>query len=90
MSYSRVMDPTTDVAAVPSLSAISSVVGGVNGGAAAGTGRKTKSGSVIDGRVAFSFLNLDKVSQRKIAFSIGSTVETILDTLLEIDLMVAW
>jgi hypothetical protein len=48
--------------------------------------KSTKTKNIIDGRIIWRFVDLDKVAQRKISLSIGSTVDTILDTLLEVDL----
>ena len=52
--------------------------------------KSNKTKNIIDGRIIWRFVDLEKVAQRKIALSIGSTVDTILDTLLEIDLVTSW
>ena len=52
--------------------------------------QKNKTTFIVDGRILWRFVDLEKVSQRKIAMSIGSIVETILDTLLEIELQTSW
>lgn len=55
-----------------------------------GSIQRARKGNIIDGRLVYKFLSLDKVAQRKLAFSIGSTVETVYDALLEIDLMIVF
>ncbi|KAH9260918.1 hypothetical protein BASA81_000614 [Batrachochytrium salamandrivorans] len=46
--------------------------------------------TIVDGRILHKFVDLEKITQIKLAMSIGSTVESILDTLLEISLVSVW
>jgi len=47
-------------------------------------------GNILDGRLLWRFVALERVAQRKLALSIGSTVEALLDDLLAVDLLLQW
>jgi hypothetical protein len=54
------------------------------------TAHRRRKTNIIDGRLVWRFVSLERLAQRKLALLIGTTVETILDDLLCIDLVLAW